>query len=94
MEMDERIRWRLKAAGLKWLRAPKKYPYASYDAWFRGVLRSWAENILLSQRFLERGYFNPRYIRQLFDEHMAGQDHHQKLGALITIELWHQAFID
>jgi len=94
MRMDYHIRWRLRSAGLKWISVPTKRHYARYDNWFRGVLRGWVEDILLSKRFLGRGYFNSDFISQLLQEHMAGQNHSQKLGLLISIELWLRKFID
>ena len=43
---------------------------------------------------LDRGYFAPAYIRNLVAEHMAGCDHARRIGALLTLELWHRQFID
>jgi asparagine synthase (glutamine-hydrolysing) len=94
MRLDEHIRWRLRAAGFSKVPVPQKRHYASYNQWMRGELRSWAENILLSDRALGRGIFNPMFVRKLVDEHMAGQNNYQKLGALISIELWHRMYMD
>ena len=91
---DRQIRWRLRAAGLKWVSERKHRPYADYDNWMRTVLRPWVESILLDRRTLERGYFNPDYIRNLVAEHMAGANHARRLGVLLTLELWHRLFID
>jgi asparagine synthase (glutamine-hydrolysing) len=88
------LRWRLRAAGLRWVPAPQRRPYANYGDWFRTVLRSWLEETLLDQHALQRGYFQPDYVRQLVREHMAGAKHTVKLGALLTLELWHRQFLD
>jgi hypothetical protein len=56
-------------------------------------VRNWIKDILLiAGRF--NGYFQPETIRQLVAQHMDGADHSMKLGALITLELWHRQFID
>lgn len=94
MRMDEHIRWRLRAAGLKSIPVRQTRHYATYNEWFRGVLRGWAESILLSERFHSRGYFNREFIHQLVQEHMSGKNHAQKLGVLIAMELWHRKFVD
>ncbi len=88
------IRWHLRKIGLEKLAGAERRPYKDYNNWFRTVLRGWVEETLLSQRALARGYFRADYVRQLVSEHMAGADHTSRLGALLTIELWHKQFID
>lgn len=57
--------------------------------------RKWVEDVLLSPRTLERGYFLPRSIQQLVDDHMNGMRNlGRQLGALITFELWQRTFLD
>lgn len=73
---------------------PVKRPYKDYNNWFRTILRSWVEDTLLSQKSLRRGYFNPEYVHQLVQNHMKGTDNTVQLGALLSLELWHQQFID
>lgn len=91
---SRQIRWRLRAAGLKWIPVHEFKHYADYDGWMRTVLRTWVEDVLLSKRALDRGYFNPEYVRNLVAEHMAGANHARKLGALLTLELWYKLFLD
>ena len=91
---QNQLRWRLRESGLKWVSPPSKRPYADYDDWMRSVLRPWVEETLLSKRALGRDYFNPDYVRSLVAEHMAGANHARKLGVLLTLELWHQLFMD
>ncbi len=88
------LRWHLQKAGLGRFAGAERRPYKDYNTWFRTVLRDWVEGTLLSERALQRGYFQPEYVRQLVAEHMAGADHTGRLGALMTIELWHKQFID
>ncbi|MBI5202290.1 MAG: asparagine synthetase B, partial [Elusimicrobia bacterium] len=58
--------------------------------WFRGQLKDyWAERVL-SSRALGRGYFRPEYLTKLWDEHQSGRrDHGYRLWALLMLELWH-----
>jgi len=94
IQAGNQLRWRLRAAGLKWIPERDYRPYADYDGWMRTVLRPWVEETLLNKRTLERGYFNPEYIHDLVAEHMAGANHARKLGVLLTLELWQRLFID
>jgi hypothetical protein len=86
--------WHLRRRGLGWLAPRERRPYKAYDQWFRTVLRPWVEHLLLDRRTLERGYFKPEYVRQLVTAHMSGTNHAVRLGALLTIELWHRQFVD
>jgi asparagine synthase (glutamine-hydrolysing) len=62
---------------------------------FKGELRGYVEEVLGSDRFLDRGYFRPEAVRGLMAEHAAGErDHHRVLWQLLVLEEWHQAFID
>ena len=72
----------------------KRKLYARYDLWFRTSLRQWVESILLDRRALERGILRPEAIRQVIQEHMAGADRTREIGMLLSIELWHRAYID
>ena len=63
--------------------------------WLRSSLRPWAYDTLLDGRAANRGYFRPRAVQRLLDEHAAGRaDHSGKIWALLTLELWHRIFID
>lgn len=63
--------------------------------WFRGELKGFLFEIILSERSLRRGYFNPNAIRNFVDEHVNERnDHSNPLWTLLMLELWHQEFID
>jgi asparagine synthase (glutamine-hydrolysing) len=65
------------------------------DAWFRGSLRGFAHDVLLSPRTLRRGYFRERQIRSLLQEHSSGRwNHGDRIWALLFLEIWHRTFID
>jgi len=62
---------------------------------FLGPLRGYVEDILASERCLDRGYFRPEAVRGLLAEHAAGErDHHRVLWQLLVLEEWHRRFID
>jgi asparagine synthase (glutamine-hydrolysing) len=62
--------------------------------WFREDLREMSGDILLSNRSLERGYFQRGQIAKLLCEHANSHDHGTKLWDLLMLELWHQTFVD
>jgi len=94
VQVKSLLSWHLRRFGLGWLAAPERRPYKDYHGWFRTVLRPWVEGTLLQRRALDRGYFNPAFIRQLVAEHVGGANHGVRLGALLTLELWHRQFLD
>jgi len=86
--------WHLRNHGLSRLAGPYARPYKDYNLWFRTILRQWVEETLLNPIALGRGYFNPDYLRKLVAEHMVGANHAMRLGAFLSLELWHRRFID
>lgn len=63
--------------------------------WFRGPLREFMADTLLSPAALGRGYFRPEVLRGYVDDHVSGRrDRARELWTLLTVELWHRAYID
>jgi asparagine synthase (glutamine-hydrolysing) len=62
--------------------------------WLRGELKDDLLPILVEPRTLARGYFNPKAIRVLLDEHSRGRrDHSAQIWLLLMFELWHRNFL-
>jgi asparagine synthase (glutamine-hydrolysing) len=63
--------------------------------WLRGSLRELVEDILNSRCAVERGYFNPLYVRSLWDQHLnRKQDYAHHIWLLLMFELWHREYLD
>ncbi|MCS6860271.1 MAG: asparagine synthase (glutamine-hydrolyzing) [Abditibacteriales bacterium] len=63
--------------------------------WFRSELKELLHDTVLSQRALQRGYFNGDALRQLVDDHVQRrEDYTYQLWALLMLELWHREFVD
>lgn len=63
--------------------------------WFKEDLREMLQDTLTGSRARSRGYFKPGAVEAILDEHLRGRrDNSRHLWGLLTLELWHQAFID
>jgi asparagine synthase (glutamine-hydrolysing) len=63
--------------------------YADYENYLRSDLRAWARDILFDKRTLERGIFNPQFIRSIWERHQSGQELHTigKFAPVMTYEM-------
>ncbi len=62
---------------------------------FKGEMKEYVADVLLSERSQGRGYFRPEEVRRLVGEHLSGAaDHHRVLWQLLVLEEWHRRFID
>jgi asparagine synthase (glutamine-hydrolysing) len=63
--------------------------------WFRGEMKSFVQEILLSEKALNRGIVRPEALRRYVQEHTSGErDHQFQVWTLLMLELWFQRFID
>lgn len=63
--------------------------------WFRGEMKSFVSDILLSERAMNRGIIRSDALRRYVTEHVSGErDHQYQLWTLLMLELWFQRFID
>jgi asparagine synthase (glutamine-hydrolysing) len=65
-----------------------------YETWIRRELRAFVEDILLSQRALERGYFSRLWIEKILSANLNIGDYAKEVFSLLTLELWQREFID
>ncbi|HEX8455703.1 MAG TPA: asparagine synthase (glutamine-hydrolyzing) [Pyrinomonadaceae bacterium] len=63
-------------------------------AWFRGAYRGILEEYVLGERARARGLFDAAYVRGLVARHQAGENHTERLWALVNVEIWLRQFMD
>ena len=57
--------------------------------WMRGPLREWASDLLDEKRIQREGYFNPKLVQQLWDQHLSGNyDWTPRLWAILMFQSW------
>jgi asparagine synthase (glutamine-hydrolysing) len=63
--------------------------------WFREELRPLTRELLLDERARARGWFDPRAVELLIDDHAAARaDNGHRLWALTMLELWQRTYVD
>ncbi|MFZ1158623.1 MAG: asparagine synthase (glutamine-hydrolyzing), partial [Candidatus Sulfotelmatobacter sp.] len=63
--------------------------------WMRNELKDLILTVLLEPKTLQRGYFNPKAVQQLLDEHFRGRrNHSDRIWRLLMLELWHRNFLE
>ena len=71
--------------------------FVDYNNWMRNnrELKQYIYDTILNEKTLNRGYFNPSYIRRIIDDHMSGKNNNPEIiGLLLTFELFNRMFID
>jgi asparagine synthase (glutamine-hydrolysing) len=62
------------------------------DAWLRGPLRDWVENLLDENRLHSEGYLDPMPSRAAWQEHLAGQaSYGYRLWSVLMFQAWVEA---
>jgi asparagine synthase (glutamine-hydrolysing) len=65
------------------------------NEWINASLKDRIVADLGDRRTLERGYFEPKFVRSMLDEHARGRrDQSHPLWILWMLELWHRRYID
>jgi asparagine synthase (glutamine-hydrolysing) len=63
-------------------------------AWLRGPFRHVVDEYVLGSRAKERGIFNPEFVNEIVARHYRGENHSERLWALINFEIWQRRFFD
>jgi asparagine synthase (glutamine-hydrolysing) len=70
-------------------------PYERLGLWLRRELRPLVEDLLLSERSLERGLFNPDAVREVVAQHWSTRRNYTELLlVLMTFEMGQREFVD
>jgi len=63
--------------------------------WFAGPWRGLIDDVLLSDRCLDRGYYNADVVRGIVSDHVEGRvDREQGIWLMLALEIWHRLFVD
>jgi asparagine synthase (glutamine-hydrolysing) len=62
--------------------------------WLRGRFSHIVDRYVLSERAMARGLFESNYVNDLVARHRAGENHSERLWALINFEIWQRRFLD
>lgn len=63
--------------------------------WFRKDLADFIKDILLSEEFFKKGFFEKGFVKEMIEGHISGRQNNAfKIWNLLNFELWHRMFID
>ena len=66
-----------------------------FRVWFRDVLSSYVQEVLLDRRTLSRPYLEPRAVEAVVRGHVKGnRNYTNEIHKLLSLELLHRLFFD
>jgi asparagine synthase (glutamine-hydrolysing) len=93
-----RTKWILREAAQKLLprrilERPKVGFRVPVNEWFRGPMRGFVSDHLLSAASLTRRYYDGLVLDRVVAEHLSGRQNHEKLlWTLLNLEIWHRRY--
>jgi asparagine synthase (glutamine-hydrolysing) len=74
---------------------PAPRPAVPRRPWLEGALGSLVPDMILSERFDNRGIFSRPALKSLWDEHRSGRRNHaRRLWSVLMLEFWFREFVD
>ncbi len=69
--------------------------YTEFQDWQRKEFRSSTEGILFSTKLQDRGIYDKKYLKTMYENHISGNcDYAHLVGTIVGLELWFQNFVD
>ena len=65
-----------------------------FEKWVNNELKGFIADTLMSQRAIERGYFQRKSLQNLIRKNSIYGENTDEIFLLLVIELWHQQFVD
>jgi asparagine synthase (glutamine-hydrolysing) len=62
--------------------------------WFRGAYKHVVDEYVLGERAMSRGVFDGDAVRSLVARHNTGENHDERIWALVNFEIWQRQFFD
>ena len=63
--------------------------------WFRTDLKDFLRELFSQSRFVSLGIFEPAYMHDILEEHIAGKvDHNYRIWILLNLEIWYRIFFE
>ena len=62
--------------------------------WFRHEFKHVVDEYVLGKRAMERGIFDAAFVRSLVDKHNKGENHDERIWALVNFEMWQRRFFE
>ena len=80
---------------LKKLSLPGFRHYTAFEKWQRKYFRKAIAQILFDKKTIDRGLYNPKALKNVFEQHVSGRRNYAHLlGTIVGLELYFRDFVD